>query len=125
MTAENDPFKELEQDITNLFQAAVQGSQEKPPRPKTGGRQKKRVGAPAENQNARKHGLYARALTPEQQELLPEARSADYLTDEIAVLRIKIDALLADPATDPDLIIRAMGMLSRMVRIDTRVRIGV
>lgn len=125
MTAENDPFKELEQDITNLVQAAVQGSQEKPPRPKTGGRQKKRRGAPAENQNARKHGLYARALASEQQELLSEARSAEYLTDEIAVLRIKLDALLADPATDPNLIIRAMGMLSRMVRIDHRVRLGV
>lgn len=125
MAAENDPFKELEQDITNLLQAAVQGSPEKPPRPKTGGRRKKRVGAPAENRNARKHGLYARALTSEQQELLPEARSADNLTEEVAILRIKLDALLADPATDPNLILRAMGMLSRMVRIENRVRFGV
>ncbi len=81
-------------------------------------------GAPIGNQNARKHGFYAKNLTPEQQEALPEARKAYSLVEEVAIMRVKVKALMENPNTDPDLILRAMSVLVPMVRIDDRVRYG-
>ena len=83
-------------------------------------------GAPLGNQNALKHGLYSRSLTPEQRESLGLAEDARYLEQELPLLRVKILSLLADPQTDKnqDLFLRAMGLLARMVRIHHRVKFG-
>ena len=62
-------------------------------RPKSGGQ--------PGNQNARKHGFYSKSLTPEQQETIVEARKADILTEEIAFMRVKVQALVDDPTTTP------------------------
>ena len=110
-----DRFKETEQDFNNSPRTAAEDAAD-PPRRKRG--------APSGNQNARKHGFYAKSLTPTQQKVLAEARQADHLVEEIAMLRFKISALAADPDTDPDLILRAMSLLSRMVRMDDRMRFG-
>ena len=110
-----DRFKETEQDFNNSPQTAAEGAAD-PPRRKRG--------APSGNQNARKSGFYGRALPPTQQKILAEARQADHLVEEIAMLRVKISALAADPDTDPDLILRAMSLLARLVRMDERMRLG-
>ena len=57
-----DPFKNLEQDLTHILRSAVDGAPDTPTHP--------RGGATLGNQNARKHGLYAKHLTPEQQDSL-------------------------------------------------------
>ena len=85
---------------------------------------KRGPGAPLGNQNALKHGLYSRVLTPEQRESLYYAEDAKFLDKEIVVLRMKLETLLADPTTDPDLFLRALGMLSRMVRINDNIQFG-
>ena len=121
-----DPFKDLEQDITHLLTAAAKNAaangagasgDAKAPRGKRG--------APPGNQNALKHGFYAKRLTPEQRDALAEARNADHLVEEIATMRVKIDALLDQPDPDYKLIFNAMWVLARMVRIEHRVRLGV
>ena len=83
-------------------------------------------GAPLGNQNALKHGLYSRSLTPEQREFLGLAEEARHLEQELPLLRVKILSLLSDPETDKnqDLFLRAMGLLARMVRIHHRVKFG-
>ena len=85
---------------------------------------KRGPGAPLGNQNALKHGLYSRVLTPEQRESLYYAEDAKFLDKEIVILRMKLETLLADPTTDPDLFLRALGMLSRMVRINDYIQFG-
>ena len=79
-----------------------------PPRKKSGGQ--------PGNQNARKHGHYAKALTPEQLEAFPEVLKEYYLDKEIAVLRLMIVDLKAAPDPDMKLILRSMGTLSRLLR---------
>ena len=85
---------------------------------------KRGPGAPLGNQNALKHGLYSRVLTPEQRESLYYAEDAKFLDKEIVILRMKLETLLADPNTDTDLFLRALGMLSRMVRINDHMQFG-
>lgn len=92
------------------------------PRPKTGGRQKKRRGAPLGNQNARKHGFYSRILSPVQAAHKPEVLSTEGLTLEIAALRLKIAEVIAYPKANPQLVLRAMGMLSRLLEIEAKIK---
>ena len=101
--------------------AAVDGPPAAPPDLPKRGR-----GAPLGNQNALKHGLYSRSLTPEQREFLGLAEEARHLEQELPLLRVKILSLLSDPETDKnqDLFLRAMGLLARMVRIHHRVKFG-
>ena len=68
-----------------------------------------RAGASPGNQNARKHGFYSKSLTPEQQEAIVEARKADILTEEIAFMRVKVQALVDDPNHDIDQVFRGIG----------------
>ena len=111
-----DPFKNLEKDLTHILRAAVDGAGDTPPR--------NQGGAPLGNQNARTHGFYSKSLTQEQQESLVEARKADILAEEIATLRVKLAALLDDPKVDPNLLLRAYWTLARIVRIDDNLRFG-
>ena len=60
---------------------------------------------------ARRPNFYAQFLPPEQQEALAEAAGADGLGAEIAFLRVKARVL-----------IRAMEVLARLIRIDARMR---
>lgn len=81
-------------------------------------------GAPPGNHNALKHGLYARSLTPEEREVLGFAQDAKGLENEIVVLRVKIDSLLANPLANADLLLRAFTTLNRMVRTHDLVQRG-
>ena len=136
-----DPFKDLEKDLTHIIRAAVNApardgaardgaaAEDAPAmdgagtedagdasRPKSGGQ--------PGNQNARKHGFYSKSLTPEQQEAIVEARKADILTEEIAFMRVKVQALVDDPNHDIDQVFRGIGLLARIVRIDDNLRFG-
>ncbi len=106
-----DPFKDLEKDLTAMALTAVTAAPNK-------------GGAPIGNQNARTHGLYSRRLTPEQQEVYENARRAYALVEEVALLRVRLDELLADPTSDPKLILQTMTVLHRMARADDRIRYG-
>ena len=105
--------------IDALDQPDTEPSPEPPAAPAPKGR-----GAPVGNQNARKHGLYSRRLTPEQQEALPDAMAAYALVEEIAALRVKLADALGDQSTSHDVLLRYMMVLARMIRIDDRVRFG-
>ena len=120
-----DPFKNLEQDLTHLLRAAVNGDSKDaadaqdpaaPPR-------RKRGGQPG-NQNGRKHGFYAKFFTPEEQDALANLHPADCLSGEIDVLRVKIAGLLDQPDPDLNLLLQAVWVLARTARIDDRIRYG-
>ena len=88
------------------------------PRPKRGGQ---RGGQPG-NQNARKRGLYDRALTPEQLNALRSVRRATDLTAEISSLRIRVAAILTDPHSELDLQLRATRVLTQLLSAQRKSR---
>jgi len=85
-------------------------------------KEKKPVGAPRGNQNARKHGLYSRVLDEDQMLQLDRARAVKGIDEEIAAMRVKLRTLLEKYPGRIDLQMRATGTIARMVR--TRSNIG-
>lgn len=73
-------------------------------------------GAPKGNQNARKHGFYARILDEAEQLDFELATGVEGLDDEIALLRVKIKSVLAHDPENIKLIMQATTTLARLVR---------
>ena len=84
---------------------------------------RKRGGQPG-NENARKHGFYSSALTPEEQETLRVAIDLKGLNAEIAVLRVKLMELISNPDTSHELLLLAARTLTRVVDIQDRITYG-
>jgi len=77
---------------------------------------KRQKGGQPGNQNARKHGYYSRVLDEAQQLDFELASGVNGIDDEIALLRVKIKAILEkDPENFP-LITQAVKVLTRMVQ---------
>ena len=85
------------------------------------GTPRRKRGAPSGNQNARKHGFYSIALSPQEQETLQEAVNIKGLGSEIALMRVKITRLLAYADTSPELLLKAVRALTRMVAVHDQV----
>lgn len=73
-------------------------------------------GAPPENQNARKHGFYSRALTEAERLEMDEAAYVDGVDQEIALLRIKLRELIEDAPDRIDLHLEAANTIARLIR---------
>ncbi|MFC1935214.1 hypothetical protein ACFLX9_00360 [Chloroflexota bacterium] len=73
------------------------------------------------NRNARRHGFFARSLTPEEQDALSQALDLKDLVPEIALMRVKLMGLVSYRDTSPELIIKAARTLTRMVDVQHRV----
>src|SRR4030042_2240032 len=73
-------------------------------------------GAPRGNKNALKHGFYSKVLNEAQQLDLELAGESEGLDDEIALLRVKIKALLEKDPNNIQLIMQASSTLARLVR---------
>lgn len=68
------------------------------------------------NQNARKHGFYARYLTAEERLELAEATLVQGLDEEIALMRVKIQGIMDYDPQNIELISRAMNTLAGLIR---------
>ena len=68
------------------------------------------------NQNARKHGFYARHLTPDERLELAEATLVEGLDEEIALIRVKIQGILNYDPNNLELIARGMTTLASLIR---------
>ena len=73
-------------------------------------------GAPKGNQNARKHGFYARVLDEAEQLDFELATGVEGIDDEIALLRVKIKSLLGHDPENIKLVMQATNILARLVR---------
>ena len=85
-------------------------------------KQKKPRGAQKANQNARKHGFYSRVLDEAQQIDLELAQGIQGIDDEIALLRVKIKALLEHDPHNIRLVMEATNTLARLLK--TRYNLG-
>jgi hypothetical protein len=73
-------------------------------------------GAPVGNQNARTHGYFSRVFTRTQQMDFEVASGVDGIDDEIALLRVKIIAVLENDPENLKLIMQAAHTVARMVK---------
>ena len=76
----------------------------------------KKRGAPKGNQNARKHGFYARVLDEAEQLDFELATGVNGIDDEIALLRVKIKSLIEHDPQNIKLIMQATNTLARLIR---------
>ncbi|MDD5605479.1 MAG: hypothetical protein PHX29_06200 [Dehalococcoidales bacterium] len=79
--------------------------------------QPKQRGAQPGNQNARKHGFYARYLTLEEQSEMEQAILVEGLDEEIALMRVKIQGILKHDPQNIELLGKGMSTLANLVRI--------
>ncbi len=73
-------------------------------------------GAPRGNQNARKHGFYAKVLDEAGQIDFELAAGVEGIDDEIALLRVKIKSLLEHDPENIKLIMQATNTLAGLVK---------
>ena len=83
---------------------------------------KRQRGAPKGNQNARKHGFYAKVLDEAEQLDFEMASGVNGVDDEIALLRVKIKSVLEKDPENINLIMQATNTLATLVK--TRYRIS-
>ena len=81
---------------------------------------KRKRGAQPGNQNARKHGFYSKHLSPEQLQDFDDALFISSLDQEIALLRVKLNALLADQQSPPELLLQTINAFARLIAIQRR-----
>jgi len=82
----------------------------------------KKPGAPKGNQNARKHGFYAKVLDEAERLDFELASGVNGIDDEIALLRVKIKSILGDDPKNVRLMVEATNTLERLIR--TRYKIS-
>ena len=76
----------------------------------------RKKGAPKGNQNARKHGFYAKVLDEAGQLDFELASGVEGIDDEIALLRVKIKSILAKDPENVRLIMQATNTLARLIK---------
>ncbi len=72
-------------------------------------------GAPKGNQYARRHGFYSKVLDESEQLDFALATGVEGIDDEIALLRVKIKALIAHDPDNITLIMKAINTLAKVV----------
>ena len=84
--------------------------------PKLTKRRSRAKGGQPGNQNARKHGFYSEVLSTAEQVDLNFALDVEGIDMEIAVLRVKIKAILEEDPDNIRLIMEATNTLARLLR---------
>ena len=122
MQAEDEFVKTITQDIKNVLNpAGSEATKERaegmspPPR--------KRGGQPG-NQNARKYSFYLPVLPGDRTDAFDRALELSDFSEEVALLRVNLLALLRDPKADPDHVFKTFHVLCRMMEIQRRYRFG-
>jgi hypothetical protein len=77
-------------------------------------------GAQLGNQNARKHGFYASSFTGTDKTLLAQAARMTGLDNEIALVRARLKAVLADSPDDLPLINETVSTLACLMRTNQK-----
>ena len=83
-------------------------------------RPRKRRGAPFGNQNARKHGLYSKYLTPDRIKKLDQVVEIKDLSYEISIIRFRLEALLSDPNASNDEVSKLGSLLNKFINTQRR-----
>jgi hypothetical protein len=82
---------------------------------------KRRPGGQPGNQNARKHGFYAHALSQDEQPLLQRAAQLDGLQSELALLRATLLGVVRRPDPPYAVLMDMTRLITRMVSVQRRI----
>ena len=74
------------------------------------------------NQNARTHGFYSSRVTENEQDSFLHAIRLNGLRGEIALLRLKIRRIVANPDAPPELLFQAINALVRTMELNERIK---
>ena len=80
-------------------------------------KERKPVGAPRGNQNARTHGFYSKVLTAAEQLDLEVASDIEGIDDEIDLLRVKIKHCCLEDPDNIAIILEATSALARLIKV--------
>ena len=92
--------------------------------PDTIGIPKRKSGGQPGNQNARKHFFYSPALEADQADTVDDAMEIRDYSQELALVRVRLLALLRDPNANPDHVVKPFNLLCKAMRIQMRYRFG-
>ena len=81
----------------------------------------KKRGAPAGNQNARKHGLYSRIAPAQRRGDMDKALDMESLTQEAAMLRLLLVKLMENPDENLKEILQILRVLTPIVKLNLMV----
>ena len=76
---------------------------------------KKKVGAPKGSHNSRTHGFYVKSLNEEERLNFQQATEVEGLDSEIALMRVKIQSLVAREPDNLKMITQAVTALARVI----------
>ena len=110
-----DPLKDLHKDVAAFLRAASRRADD-PPRRKPGGQ--------PGNQNARKRFFYSPAVKADQDHTVDQAMGIKDFSQELALLRVRLLALLRDPNANPDHVIKLFNLLCKVMRVQMKYRFG-
>ena len=110
-----DAFEGLQKDVAAFLRDTAPSVQD-PPR-------RKRGGQPG-NQNARKRFFYSPAMEGDQGDTVDQAMEIRDFSQELALLRVRLLALLRDPAADPDQVNKLFNLLCKVMLIQMKYRFG-
>jgi len=82
---------------------------------KMGEETKKKAGAQACNKNARKYGFYMKVMDEEERKNFKLATEVEGLDSEIALMRVKIQSLIAHDPENLQMITKAVTALARVI----------
>lgn len=120
MAKKTDTTRDIPQDSGSLPHAAI--PEEAKARAERVSRPRRKSGGQPGNQNARKHGFYSRFLTPEQRDLYRAARYGPSLIPEIAIMRLIVRDIMADPDAGQELLLRSVRTLARLLSAQNKLR---
>ena len=110
-----DPLQYLQKDVAAFLRATSPGVEDPLHR--------NRGGQPG-NQNARKPFFYSPAVEPDQVDNVDHAMEMSDFSQELALLRVRLLALLREPNANPDHVIKLFNLLCKVMRIQMRCRFG-
>ena len=73
------------------------------------------------NQNARTHGFYSSRVTEKEQDFFLHAIRLNGLQGEIALIRLRIRRIVANPDAPPELLFQAINALVRTMELNERI----
>ena len=109
------PLKGLRQDIAAFLRATSPTIEDPSSR--------KRGGQPG-NQNARKYFFYAPAVEADQDDAVDDAMEIRDFSQELALVRVRLLALLRNPNANPDHVIKLFNLLCKVMVIQMKYRSG-
>ena len=110
-----EPLKDLQKDVDAFLRSTAPAVEDPPPR--------KQGGQPG-NQNARKHFFYSPAVEADQVDTVDEALEMRDFSQELALVRVRLLALLRDPNANPDHVIKLFELLCKAMQIQMKYRFG-